>query len=150
MHTSISGAGSHPQTCSFGSRQITVGWKAGCGSIPAAYLTGLLAGYKIIQKGINNTITDLGIYRPIKKTRLFASLKGVLDAGVEIPHSEDILPDEQHIQGSHISNYAKLLESEDPEKYGKQFSKYFKLKLDPRKIPEYFSLTKEKIIKKFS
>ncbi|MHA1298253.1 MAG: 50S ribosomal protein L18 [Candidatus Helarchaeota archaeon] len=126
------------------------GWKAGCGSIPAAYLTGLLAGYKAMKKGINKVILDIGIFRPIRKTRLFAALKGALDADLEVPHSEDILPDDDHIQGLHISNYAKLLESENLEKFNKQFSKYLKLKLDPKNIPEYFSATKEKIVKKYS
>ncbi|MFX0141328.1 MAG: 50S ribosomal protein L18, partial [Candidatus Hodarchaeota archaeon] len=90
------------------------GWQFGCGSIPAAYLTGLLAGYKVIKSGIDKTILDIGIYRPINKSRLFAALKGALDAGLEIPHSEDILPDEEHIKGSHILKYAELLESENP------------------------------------
>ncbi len=126
------------------------GWKFSGGSIPAAYLTGLLAGYKIIKSGIDNSILDIGIYRPIKKTRLFAALKGALDAGLEIPHSEDILPDEEHITGSHILKYAKLLESKSPDIYQKQFSKYLKLGLDPKKIVEIFNSTKEKIIKKYS
>ncbi|MHA1377749.1 MAG: 50S ribosomal protein L18 [Candidatus Helarchaeota archaeon] len=126
------------------------GWQLGCGSIPIAYLTGLLAGYKAIKKGVNEVILDLGIYRPIKKTRLFAALKGAVDAGLEVPHSEDVFPDDDHIQGLHISNYAKLLESDNPEKLKKQFSKYLKLKLDPKKLLDYFSATKEKITKKYS
>ncbi|NVM04304.1 MAG: 50S ribosomal protein L18 [Candidatus Helarchaeota archaeon] len=126
------------------------GWKFGCGSIPAAYLTGLLAGYKIIKSGIDKSILDIGVYRPIKKTRLFAALKGALDSGLEIPYSEDILPDEEHIKGSHILKYAELLESENPDIYNKQFSKYLKLKLDPKKIVENFVTTKENIIKKYS
>ncbi|MFX1450065.1 MAG: 50S ribosomal protein L18 [Promethearchaeota archaeon] len=126
------------------------GWQFGCSSIPAAYLTGLLAGYKIIKSGINNSILDIGIYRPIKKSRIFAALKGAIDAGVEIPHSEDILPDEERIKGSHILKYAQILESENPDIYQKQFSKYLKLNLSPKKITDTFLTTKEKIIKKYS
>ena len=126
------------------------GWNLGCGSIPAAYLTGLLAGYKGIKKNVNKAILDIGIYRPIQKSRLFAALKGVLDAGLEVPYSEDILPDDKHIQGNHIGNLAKILETENNEKYTKQFSKYLKLNLDPKKISEYFNATKESIVKKYS
>ena len=77
-------------------------------------------------------------------------MKGALDAGLEIPHSEDILPDEEHIKGSHILKYAEILESENPDIYQKQFSKYLKLNLSPKKIPNVFLTTKEKIIKKYS
>ena len=126
------------------------GWKYGCGSIPGAYLTGLLAGFKGIKKGINKSILDIGIYRPIIKSRLFASLKGALDSGLEIPYSENILPDDEHIKGSQIFKYAKLLETENPDLYKKQFSKYLKSNLDPKKISDAFLACKEKIIKKFS
>ena len=103
-----------------------------------------------MKNGYKNAILDIGIFRPVKKTRLFAALKGVIDAGLEIPHSEDIFPDDEHIQGQHISNYAKLIESNDIEKYNKQFSKYLKNKVNPKKISQLFTSTKEKIAKKYS
>jgi large subunit ribosomal protein L18 len=40
---------------------------------------------------------DIGLHVPSKGTRVFAALKGVVDAGVEVPYSEDIVPDDERI-----------------------------------------------------
>ncbi|MFH1473717.1 MAG: 50S ribosomal protein L18 [Candidatus Aenigmatarchaeota archaeon] len=79
-----------------------LGWTKG-GNIPAAYLTGLLAGKKAKEKKIVEAILDLGLQTSTKGSRLYAALKGVLDSGVNIPHSESILPKEDRIKGKHIS-----------------------------------------------
>ena len=34
--------------------------------------------------------------------RAYAALKGMVDAGMEIPHSEEVLPSEERINGEHI------------------------------------------------
>jgi len=73
------------------------------GNIPAAYLTGLLAGKKARDKNINEAVLDLGLQTSTKGSRLYAALKGVLDSGINVPHSKDILPSEERIRGSHIS-----------------------------------------------
>lgn len=125
------------------------GWKAACGNVPAAYLTGLLCGLKALQKGIKKAILDIGLRTPVKGSRVFAALRGVLDAGLEVPHSEEILPDESRIKGEHIANYAKMLASENPEEYSRRFSEYLANKLKPEELPEHFAKVKEKIIKAF-
>lgn len=79
-----------------------LGWTKG-GNIPAAYLTGLLAGKRAKEKKIGEAILDLGLQTSTKGSRLYAALKGVLDSGVNIPHSESILPNEDRIKGKHIS-----------------------------------------------
>lgn len=79
-----------------------LGWTKG-GNIPAAYLTGLLAGKKAKEKKIEEAILDLGLQTSTKGSRLYAALKGVLDSGVNIPHSESILPNGDRIKGKHIS-----------------------------------------------
>ena len=79
-----------------------LGWNK-TGNIPAAYLTGLLAGKKAKEKKIEEAILDLGIQTSTKGSRLYAALKGVLDSGINIPHSEEILPKEDRIKGKHIS-----------------------------------------------
>ncbi len=79
-----------------------LGWNK-TGNVPAAYLTGLLAGKKARDKKIEEAIIDLGIQTSTKGSRLYAALKGVLDSGIKIPHSEDILPSEKRIKGKHIS-----------------------------------------------
>ena len=45
-------------------------WKYSTSSIPAAYLTGLLAGKMAVKKGIKEGILDIGRYRPTKGSKL--------------------------------------------------------------------------------
>lgn len=78
------------------------GWTR-TGNIPAAYLTGLLAGKKAKEKNVTEAVLDLGLQTSTKGSRIYAALKGVVDAGVNIPHSKDILPSEDRIKGKHIS-----------------------------------------------
>jgi large subunit ribosomal protein L18 len=35
---------------------------------------------------------------------VFAALKGMVDAGLEIPHGDQVLPDEDRINGAHIDD----------------------------------------------
>ncbi len=120
------------------------GWQAACGNLPSAYLTGLLCGLRATAKNIKKAIADIGLYQPTKGARVFASLKGVIDAGVEVPHKAEKLPDEKRIKGQHIADYATTLSS-NPELYEKAFSKYLKNKLSPEKLVEQFENTKKKI-----
>ncbi len=92
------------------------GWKAPRGNLPAAYLTGYLCGLKAKAAGVQEAIFDIGLYAPTKGARIFAVLKGVLDAKLNVPHSEDKLPDEKRLRGEHIAAYAQNLASE-PEEY---------------------------------
>lgn len=78
------------------------GWTK-TGNIPAAYLTGLLAGKKAKEKNVTEAVLDIGVQTSTKGSRIYAALKGVLDAGINIPHSKDILPSEDRINGKHIS-----------------------------------------------
>jgi len=121
-------------------------WHAACGNIPSAYLTGLLCGVRAVDKGVKKAVADIGLHQPIKGARIFASLKGFADTGVEVPHSVEKLPDEKRLMGQHIANYAKDLASSDTQLYEKTFSKYLKNNLSPEKIPEYFNAAKKKIV----
>jgi len=87
------------------------GWKLSTSNIPAAYLTGVLLGTKAKKKGFNEAILDMGLNRSTKGSRIYAALKGVVDAGVEIPHSKEVLPDENRIKGKHIEEFIKKSES---------------------------------------
>ncbi|HIE19272.1 TPA: 50S ribosomal protein L18 [Candidatus Bathyarchaeota archaeon] len=120
------------------------GWLGSLKSLPAAYLTGLLCGRRTLEKGVKKAILDAGLHTPSKGARIFAVLKGCLDAGVKIPHSEDVLPDENRIKGQHISDYASMLSS-TPEVYSRRFSAYLSRGLSPEKIVEHFSSVLEKI-----
>ena len=62
------------------------------GNLPAAYLTGYLAGKRASEKGMNDAVLDIGLKEPAKGAAVFAALKGMLDAGLEIPHGKEVLP----------------------------------------------------------
>jgi large subunit ribosomal protein L18 len=132
------------------SRELTktYGWKGGCGNVPAAYLTGLLCGFRAVAHGVKKAVLDLGLQSPSRGARVFAALKGVLDAGVMVPHSESMLPDESRISGQHIVDYASQLSS-NPEVYQKKFSEHLSRELRPEQLSEHFSSTKKKIISSF-
>jgi len=119
-------------------------WKAPGGNLPAAYLTGLLCGLKAKDQGVKEVILDIGLHSPSKGARVFAMLKGVLDAGVHVPHSEEKLPDEKRIEGEHIAQYAASLAS-NPDEYQSKFSKYLEQKLPPEDLPKHFAKVKKEI-----
>ena len=77
-------------------------WKYSTSTIPAAYLTGFLAAKKALDSGIKEGILDIGRIKPIKGSKIFASLKGIIDAGIECPFNGEKLPDENRIMGHHI------------------------------------------------
>lgn len=120
------------------------GWKAPTGNIPAAYLTGLLVGLKAKAAGITEAILDLGLVSPTKGSRTFAVLGGVVDAGVEVPHSEEKIVKER-MKGEHIAKYAKNLGS-GSEEYTAKFSQYTANGVAPEKIAEHFAKVKADIM----
>jgi len=79
-------------------------WGYSLSSTPAAYLTGLLAGKRALKNGIKEGVLDIGLYTPVRGAKIFAALKGVVDAGVDVPHSEEILPSEDRLYGKHIAD----------------------------------------------
>lgn len=123
------------------------GWKAPTGNVPAAYLTGLLCGLKAKSKGVKEAILDIGLIAPTKGAKVFATLSGVLDAGVNVPHNEEKIVKERS-KGEHIAVYGKSLAG-DSEVYSAKFSKYLKQKLAPEKLPEHFAKVKAEIISSF-
>jgi large subunit ribosomal protein L18 len=122
------------------------GWNANTGNIPAAYLTGFLAGTRAKKQNVQDAILDLGIF--CHRNRVLAAFKGILESGLEIPYREDFFPVniEEIIKGSHIEQYASLLKSEDPERYEQIFSGYLKKNnVNPQKISQLVSSTLKKI-----
>jgi large subunit ribosomal protein L18 len=79
------------------------GWKYSVATTPAAYLTGLLAGKRAKDKGIKQGVLDIGLYHPTIGSVVFATLKGILDAGVECPHGAEMFPKEDRINGTHLN-----------------------------------------------
>lgn len=126
----------------------TYGWQGNCGNVPAAYLTGLLCGFRAVDHGIKKAVLDLGLQFPSRGARVFAALKGVLDTGVTVTHSENVLPDKNRISGKHVVDYASQLSS-NPDIYEQKFSNHLSRGLRPEKLSENFSLIKEKIESSF-
>jgi large subunit ribosomal protein L18 len=81
-----------------------MGWEHACSNIPAAYLAGYLAGKRALKAGIEYAVLDIGMQNPKVGGVLFAALAGMCDAGLEVPHGEDILPVEDRINGKHIDD----------------------------------------------
>ena len=71
-------------------------------STPAAYLTGMLAGLRAKSQGTGEAILDAGLRHPSPGGRLAAALKGLLDAGLEIPHGTAGLPSPERLNGAHL------------------------------------------------
>lgn len=123
------------------------GWKAPTGNVPAAYLTGLLCGLKAKSKGVKEAILDLGLIAPTKGAKVFAMQNGVIDAGINVPHSEEKFTKDRY-KGDQIAKYAKKLGS-GSEEYNAKFSAYLKAGVAPEKLPEHFTTVKADIMSSF-
>ncbi len=113
------------------------GWKGDLNNTPAAYLTGLLIAKEGLKRGIEEAVLDIGLHSPVRGSRVFAVLKGAVDGGLNVPHSDEVLPDESRIRGEHIAAYYE----EHPER----FSEYEKRGLKPSDLPSHVDEVKEKI-----
>ena len=111
-------------------------------NLPTAYLVGYLCGKKAMKKGIKKAVLDVGLATPTRASVPFAALKGAVDAGLEIPHGENIFDDER-FSGKHIAEYAKKIK--DTEAYKKQFAEYIKKGVQPENISELFESVKSKL-----
>jgi large subunit ribosomal protein L18 len=122
---------------------LSYGWKGSRKNIPSCYLVGLLLGKKCLQKKITSAILYIG--KRHFTTKIAACLKGLSEAGLEMPFSKDIIPSEERIQGNHIAEYAKKIKTND-DLYKSRFSSNLGLGLDPEKYPSHFSEVKDRIV----
>jgi len=142
------------------------GVKVGLTNYAAAYCTGLLLARRVLQKfkldtvyegntnvdgtmfyvedqddgpGAFRACLDVGLARTSTGAKVFAALKGAVDGGLDIPHSEKRFPGydsegkelnadvhRQHIFGLHVAEYMKSLQEEDEEQFKKHFSRFIK------------------------
>lgn len=77
-------------------------------SLAAAYLTGYALG-KMAKGKVKTAILDIGLHRNIHKSRIYAALKGVIDAGIEVPHSKEAIPTDEQIKSS--KSIGKMVDS---------------------------------------
>jgi len=126
-----------------------LGWKGYTANTPAAYLVGLLCGYRALKAGMKECTLDLGKYNPIYQAKVFAVLKGALDAGLQIPHGEKVLPSDERIRGEHIAQYAAKLKDENKNAYHARFSAYLRRGLMPEQLPQHFNEIRQVIVAQF-
>jgi len=143
------------------------GVKLGLTNYAAAYCTGLLLARRLLKKfkldeiypGLEEATgedfavedlddqpnafrayLDIGLSRSSTGARVFGAMKGAVDGGMNIPHSNRRFPGynaeskdfdadvhRQHIYGLHVSEYMRSLLEEDEDAYKRQFAKYIKL-----------------------
>eukprot|EP00754_Rhynchopus_humris_P016137 Rhum_TRINITY_DN14496_c0_g1::Rhum_TRINITY_DN14496_c0_g1_i1::g.92891::m.92891/K02932/RP-L5e, RPL5; large subunit ribosomal protein L5e len=141
------------------------GLKVGLSNYCAAYATGLLCARRILTlKGLEKkypgleevsgdsfelkvdserrpfrALLDVGLANTTVGNKVFACLKGAVDGGLDIPHSDKRFPGyskeegkldaEAHrarILGEHVSEWMETMEDEDKEKYQEHFAAYLK------------------------
>merc|ERR1711981_1301741 len=150
----------------YASELPSFGLKFGLTNYAAAYCTGLLIARRVLTKlGLADTykglaeasgedymveeaddgprpffcLLDVGLKRTSTGSKVFAALKGALDGGLDIPHSEKryVGYDEEskeldedflrkYIFGGHVGDYMDSLKEEDPEAFAKHFSLFIK------------------------
>jgi len=162
------------------------GLKVGLTNYAATYATGLLVARRHLKKigldtkyaGNNSTdlgndytvaplddgprpflaLLDVGLSRTTTGSRIFGALKGALDGGLNIPHSEkrffgfdketkklDPKQLRKVIFGGHVTEYMKSLSQSHPERYKKQFSQYIKNGIGPDKLESIYKNTHKAI-----
>ncbi|GFU12171.1 60S ribosomal protein L5 [Trichonephila clavipes] len=154
------------------------GIKVGLTNYAAAYATGLLLARRVLKKFNLDTIykgvdeangedyiveniegqpgafrcfLDVGLARTTTGARVFAALKGAVDGGLDIPHSNKRFPGydaeskefnaeihRKHIFGQHVADYMRLLMEEDEDGYKRQFSQYIKLGITPDEMEDIY------------
>ncbi|MGI0053918.1 MAG: 50S ribosomal protein L18 [Thermoplasmata archaeon] len=99
--------------CADSAELAGVGFPAGSlRSTPAAYLTGYLAGLRAKEGEVTHAVLDAGLLHPTPGGRVVSALKGLLDAGLTIPHGEGAFPSADRLNGKHLKTpLAQPLES---------------------------------------
>ncbi len=110
------------------------GWEAPTGNLPAAYLTGLLAGKRALVAGFDSAVLDIGLNTATPGNKVFAIQEGAIDAGLEVPHSESVFAEWDRTRGEHIAEYA---ESREDPLYSGDF--------DATTLPEHFDDVRERL-----
>uniref|UniRef100_A0A2P2MT98 60S ribosomal protein L5A n=1 Tax=Rhizophora mucronata TaxID=61149 RepID=A0A2P2MT98_RHIMU len=148
------------------------GLEVGLKNYAAAYCTGLLLARRVLktlemddeyQGNVEATgedfsvepterrpfraLLDVGLIRTTTGNRVFGALKGALDGGLDIPHSDkrfagfskdskqlDAEVHRNYIYGGHVASYMRTLAEDEPEKYQSHFSEYIKRGIEPDDI----------------
>ncbi|XP_075514960.1 large ribosomal subunit protein uL18-like [Primulina tabacum] len=174
---SASIAGDHILGSAYSHELPHYGLEVGLTNYAAAYCTGLLLARRVLKKlemdedyegNVEATgedysvepaesrrpfraLLDVGLLRTTTGNRVFGALKGALDGGLDIPHSDkrfagfnkdkQLLDPEVHrkyIYGGHVSSYMNNLMEDEPEKYQSHFSRFIKKGIESENIEEMY------------
>jgi len=154
------------------------GIKVGLTNYAASYCTGLLLARRLLKKlkldglyeglkdangedfyvennekgpGAFRAFLDVGLARTTTGSKIFGVMKGAVDGGIDIPHSNKRFPGydsdskefnpevhRKHIFGIHVADYMRHLLEEDEEAYKRQFSQYHKLAITPDDLEDIY------------
>lgn len=93
------------------SQLIDYGWpKEKIGSLKslgAAYLTGLLFGFKM--KNNKEAILDTGLIRSTTGSRIYAALNGIVDSGFKIAHNNKVFPSKERINSENLNKFFEIV-----------------------------------------
>ena len=101
------------------------GYSGSTGNTTAAYLTGLLFGYRARSKGFTEGVLDTGLYTSSFGSRIYAALRGAVDAGMNTPHDPVVFPSDERIRGETVAAYTNV------------------------DLPSIFETTKDRIVSEF-
>merc|ERR1712039_62992 len=108
-------------------------------------------------------ILDVGLQTTATGHRMWGALKGAVDGGLHIPHTNKNFPGfkpaeekgqdpeydaEAHkarIFGEHVKEYMEMLQEEDPTKYEAHFAKFIKQGIEPDKMEDMYTEAHGKI-----
>ncbi|KAH0788007.1 putative 60S ribosomal protein L5 [Histomonas meleagridis] len=146
---------------------VKYGIKLGLANYPAAYCTGLLVARRLLKKlGLDEifktavnpeeededarrpfkVLLDVGLRRTTTGARVFGVMKGAVDGGLFVPHSDTRIAGGEKekkqryfILGGHIVDYMKKLKSENEDAYKRQFSRYIKEGIAPENLEKIYT-----------
>lgn len=166
------------------------GVSGGYKNYAAAYCTGLLIARRVLKKfGLDDTfkgqeeidaedyhveeeehdsrpfkcILDVGLQRTTNGHRMWGALKGAVDGGLHIPHTNKRFPGfkapedkggeaeydaeahKERIFGTHIKEYMEMMAEEDPNKYEAHFSKFIENSIDADGVEDMYTEAHSKI-----
>ncbi|CAK9139459.1 unnamed protein product [Ilex paraguariensis] len=175
--TSASIAGDMVLAAAYAHELPHYGLEVGLTNYAAAYCTGLLLARRVLkmlemdeeyQGNVEATgedfsveptesrrpfraLLDVGLVRTTTGNRVFGALKGALDGGLDIPHSDkrfagfgkeskqlDAEVHHKYIYGGHVAAYMRTLMEDEPEKYQSHFSQYIKKGLEADGLEEMY------------
>jgi large subunit ribosomal protein L5e len=99
-----------------------------------------------------HALLDVGLARTSTGARIFGALKGALDGGLDIPHSEtrfrgffdkkyDVSAGRDSIFSAHVGEYMSFLQDEDEGKYHSHFAQYIKHGITAENLQEKIAAT---------